>query len=150
MPRSPRSIANSAGVFRHAEVGGDFVRPGIMLYGATPFAFDTAEMLGLAPVMTLRSELARIEVERHTRSPESVYHYLCALELYDRRKPFYNAEGHQASLFGLAATFDEARMPDHARIYYRMVIRFGHAEYGYVQEARTWLERLEKVPDPLP
>ncbi|MBS0321796.1 MAG: alanine racemase [Proteobacteria bacterium] len=53
----PRSIANSAGVFRAAEVGGDIVRPGIMLYGATPFAYDTAQMLGLAPVMTLRSEL---------------------------------------------------------------------------------------------
>ena len=34
----PRSLANSAGVVRYAEVGGDIVRPGIMLYGATPFA----------------------------------------------------------------------------------------------------------------
>jgi len=57
----PRSIANSAGVFRYGEVGGDFVRPGIMLYGATPFPYDTAEMLGLAPVMTLRSELIAIQ-----------------------------------------------------------------------------------------
>ncbi len=96
------------------------------------------------------SEMARIEVERHQRSPESIDHYLCALELYDRRKTFYSAEGHQASLFGLAATFDEARMPYHARTYYRLVIRFGHAEYGYVREARTYLERLEKIPDPLP
>ena len=57
----PRSIANSAGVFRYAEVGGDYVRPGIMLYGATPFPFDTAEMLGLQPVMTLRSEIIAIQ-----------------------------------------------------------------------------------------
>ena len=57
----PRSIANSAGVFRHAEVGGDYVRPGIMLYGATPFPFDTAEMLGLQPVMTLRSQIIAIQ-----------------------------------------------------------------------------------------
>lgn len=57
----PRSIANSAGVFRYGEVGGDFVRPGIMLYGATPFPYDTAEMLGLAPVMTLRSELIAVQ-----------------------------------------------------------------------------------------
>jgi alanine racemase len=56
----PRSIANSAGVFRYAEVGGDYVRPGIMLYGATPFPFDTAEMLGLQPVMTLRSQIVAI------------------------------------------------------------------------------------------
>ncbi len=38
----PRSIANSAGVIRYAEVGGDIVRPGIMLYGASPFPVDTA------------------------------------------------------------------------------------------------------------
>jgi alanine racemase len=53
----PRSLANSAGVFRYGEVGGDYVRPGIMLYGSTPFAYDSAAMLGLAPVMTLRSEI---------------------------------------------------------------------------------------------
>ena len=53
----PRSLSNSAGVFRHAEVGGDIVRPGIMLYGATPFAYDSAAMLGLQPVMTLRSQI---------------------------------------------------------------------------------------------
>jgi alanine racemase len=57
----PRSIANSAGVIRHDEVGGDIVRPGIMLYGASPFPFDTAEMLGLQPVMTLRSEIIGVQ-----------------------------------------------------------------------------------------
>lgn len=57
----PRSLANSAGVFRYGEVGGDYVRPGIMLYGATPFAYDTAAMLGLAPVMTLRSEIIAVQ-----------------------------------------------------------------------------------------
>ena len=57
----PRSIANSAGVVRYAEVGGDIVRPGIMLYGGTPFAYDTAEMLGLRPVMTLRSRLIAVQ-----------------------------------------------------------------------------------------
>lgn len=57
----PRSIANSAGVIRAGEVGGDIVRPGIMLYGGTPFPFDTAQMLGLAPVMTLRSEIIAVQ-----------------------------------------------------------------------------------------
>jgi alanine racemase len=56
----PRSVANSAGVIRYAEVGGDIVRPGIMLYGATPFAFDSAASLGLRPVMTLRSRLIAV------------------------------------------------------------------------------------------
>jgi alanine racemase len=53
----PRSMANSAGVLRFAEVGGEYVRPGIMLYGSSPFPYDTAETLGLEPVMTLRSEI---------------------------------------------------------------------------------------------
>jgi alanine racemase len=56
----PRSIANSAGVVRFSEVGGDYVRPGIMLYGSSPFPYDTAEMLGLSPAMTLRSELIAV------------------------------------------------------------------------------------------
>ncbi len=57
----PRSVANSAGIIRFAEVGGDFVRPGIMLYGATPLPYDTPEMLGLRPVMTLRSEIIAVQ-----------------------------------------------------------------------------------------
>jgi len=57
----PRSIANSAGVMRYAEVGGDIVRPGIMLYGASPFPYDTAAMLGLRPVMTLRSRIIAVQ-----------------------------------------------------------------------------------------
>ena len=57
----PKSIANSAGVIRFGEVGGDIVRPGIMLYGASPFLYDTAQMLGLKPVMTLRSQLIAVQ-----------------------------------------------------------------------------------------
>jgi alanine racemase len=57
----PRSLANSAGVVRYGEIGGDSVRPGIMLYGATPFARRTAQELGLAPAMTLRSRLIGIQ-----------------------------------------------------------------------------------------
>jgi alanine racemase len=56
----PRSIANSAGIVRFGEVGGDIVRPGIMLYGATPFPYDTAEMIRVQPVMTLRSEITSV------------------------------------------------------------------------------------------
>lgn len=57
----PRSLCNSAGIFRYADIGGDIVRPGIMLYGATPFPYDTAAMLGLQPVMTLRSQIIAIQ-----------------------------------------------------------------------------------------
>jgi alanine racemase len=64
----PRSLANSAGVIRFEDVGGDIVRPGIMLYGASPFPYDTAEMLGLLPVMTLRSQLIAVQDIKPTES----------------------------------------------------------------------------------
>lgn len=57
----PRSLANSAGIVRFAEVGGEWVRPGIMLYGATPFTRRSAASLGVAPVMKLRSRLIGVQ-----------------------------------------------------------------------------------------
>ena len=53
----PRSLANSAALLRFPEARGDWVRPGIMLYGCSPFADRTAESLGLKPAMTLTTEI---------------------------------------------------------------------------------------------
>jgi alanine racemase len=53
----PRSLANSAALIRFPETRADRVRPGIMLYGCSPFADRSAEALGLKPAMTLTSEL---------------------------------------------------------------------------------------------
>jgi len=39
----------------------DWVRPGIMLYGATPVAEKSASSLGLKPVMTLQSGLIAVQ-----------------------------------------------------------------------------------------
>ena len=56
--QAPRSLANSAALLRFAkETRADWVRPGIMLYGCSPFADKSAEALGLKPAMTLASEL---------------------------------------------------------------------------------------------
>jgi alanine racemase len=52
-----RSLANSAARLRFPEGCGDWVRPGIMLYGCSPFADRSAESLGLKPVMTLTSQI---------------------------------------------------------------------------------------------
>ncbi|MFZ2725614.1 MAG: alanine racemase [Methylococcaceae bacterium] len=51
------SIANSAGLLAHPQALSHWVRPGIMLYGISPFANSTGEQLGLKPVMSLRSRL---------------------------------------------------------------------------------------------
>jgi alanine racemase len=56
----PRSLANSAAVLRYPETHADWVRPGIMLYGCSPFPDESAEELGLKPVMTLSSELVAV------------------------------------------------------------------------------------------
>jgi alanine racemase len=56
----PRSLANSAAVLRYPATHGDWVRPGIMLYGSSPFAGTSAQELGLRPVMTLRSEIISV------------------------------------------------------------------------------------------
>jgi alanine racemase len=60
--QAPRSLANSAALLRFAdETRADWVRPGIMLYGCSPFADRTAEALGLKPAMTLASELIAVQ-----------------------------------------------------------------------------------------
>lgn len=58
--RVPRSLANSAALLRYPQTHGDWVRPGIMLYGASPFEETSAQQLGLRPVMTLTSEIIAV------------------------------------------------------------------------------------------
>ena len=54
------SMANSAGIMAFPESQGDWVRPGIMLYGASPIAEKSAQELGLEPVMQLEAPLLAI------------------------------------------------------------------------------------------
>jgi alanine racemase len=60
----PMSLANSAALLRFPETRGgehDWCRPGIMLYGGSPFpARQSAANLDLKPVMTLESELIAV------------------------------------------------------------------------------------------
>jgi alanine racemase len=55
-----RSIANSAAILSLPEMHADVVRPGIMLYGVSPFANKTGLDLGLLPVMRLMSVISTI------------------------------------------------------------------------------------------
>ena len=59
--RGPVSLANSAAILRHPKTARDWIRPGIMLYGGSPFADESAESLGLRPVMTLCSEVIAVQ-----------------------------------------------------------------------------------------
>ncbi|MCC6209197.1 MAG: alanine racemase [Gammaproteobacteria bacterium] len=52
-----RSVANSAGVLAWPQTHMEWVRPGIMLFGVSPFLDSVAQQEGLSPVMTLTSRL---------------------------------------------------------------------------------------------
>lgn len=56
----PRSLANSAGILAWPASHGQWVRPGLMLYGATPFKDKIGTDFNLKPVMTLSSKLIAI------------------------------------------------------------------------------------------
>ena len=64
-----RSIANSAGIIGWPNVRfdaaqdrvSDWVRPGLMLYGCSPFAGKTGADFGLKPVMSLHSRLIAVK-----------------------------------------------------------------------------------------
>ena len=59
---APRSLANSAALLRYPEqTRAAWVRPGIMLYGCSPFPDQSAAALGLKPAMTLSSEIIGLQ-----------------------------------------------------------------------------------------
>ncbi|GAB2642518.1 alanine racemase [Vibrio panuliri] len=64
-----RSLAASAGVLAWPESHLDWVRPGIIMYGVSPFADKSAEELGFKPVMTLKSHLIAV---RDVKQGESI------------------------------------------------------------------------------
>ena len=76
-----RSLANSAALLKFPEALGEWVRPGIMLYGCSPFADRPAGTFDLKPAMTLTSELIATQ---HLQSGERVgygFSYEAAAEL---------------------------------------------------------------------
>ncbi|MFM2483895.1 alanine racemase [Celerinatantimonas yamalensis] len=60
----PRSLANSAALLTRPDICFDKARPGIALYGVTPFAGHCGEENGLKAVMTLRSKLIAIRTHQ--------------------------------------------------------------------------------------
>ncbi|KAB2312961.1 alanine racemase [Betaproteobacteria bacterium SCN2] len=57
----PISAANSAAILRYPETHRDWVRAGIMLYGASPFTDVSAAEVGLRPAMTLQSRIIALQ-----------------------------------------------------------------------------------------
>ena len=55
------SLCNSAGIVNFSEHHHDWVRPGVMLYGGSPFADADAASFDLLPVMTLQSRILAVQ-----------------------------------------------------------------------------------------
>jgi alanine racemase len=56
-----RSIANSAALVAWPDTRADWVRPGLVLYGLSPFPSGTGADLGLRPAMTLQTEVIAVK-----------------------------------------------------------------------------------------
>jgi alanine racemase len=56
-----RSVESSAALLAFPESQADWVRPGIILYGVSPYAGSTGADLGLQPVMTLGSRIIAVK-----------------------------------------------------------------------------------------
>lgn len=56
-----KCLANSAGILAWPQTHYDWVRPGLMLYGASPFADKTSADLNLKPAMQLTAEVISIQ-----------------------------------------------------------------------------------------
>ncbi len=56
-----QTLANSAAILRYPGTHADWVRPGIILYGASPLPDKTGIELGLQPVMTLTSQIITVQ-----------------------------------------------------------------------------------------
>lgn len=59
-PQIQYSCCNSAGLLNWSDLHFDYVRPGIILYGASPFSGKNAHELNLRPVMQLSSKIIAI------------------------------------------------------------------------------------------
>ncbi len=69
VPGLEQSVANSAAILAFPQSHRDWVRPGLMLYGLSPFAGRLGSHFGLKPVMTFKSRLVAV---RRLRAGEAV------------------------------------------------------------------------------
>jgi len=73
----PRSLANSGGLLGWPASHADWVRPGIMLYGISPFGGVLPAELGLRPAMQLRSRLLAVNYYRRGSAIGYGGRYVC-------------------------------------------------------------------------
>ena len=77
----PASLANSAALWSRPDSHRDYVRPGLMLYGISPFAGSSGAGLGLRPVMTLRSRLIAVHQRKAGDAVGYGWRYTCPRDM---------------------------------------------------------------------
>lgn len=60
-PRCQQSLCNSAGILAYPDAHRDYIRPGIALYGASPFEGNYGQDHDLKPVMTLKTRVLSVK-----------------------------------------------------------------------------------------
>ena len=88
------SIANSASIVQYPESHGDFIRPGIMLYGSSPIASLRATQLGLKSTMTLSSYLMDIREQKKGDAIGYGSAWLCEKDILLGIIPFGYGDGY--------------------------------------------------------
>ena len=76
----PESLANSAAILKWSESHRDYVRPGIMLYGSSPFS-DAKYQKNLIPAMTLSSVLISIKNLKKGQGIGYGTRFICPLDM---------------------------------------------------------------------
>ena len=76
----PGSLANSAAILKWSESHRDYVRPGIMLYGSSPFS-DAKYQKNLIPAMTLSSVLISIKNLKKGQGIGYGTRFICPLDM---------------------------------------------------------------------
>lgn len=118
----PRSIANSAGLLAWPSARTDWVRPGLMLYGASPLPDTTAAALGLKPAMTLESRLIAV---RHYAAGDAIGYgaaYRCPEPMPVGVVAVGYADGyHRAMPTGTPVLIDGRRVPLIGRVSMDMI-----------------------------
>ena len=75
------SLCNSGGIFNFPDCHYDYVRPGIALYGISPFLGKSAQDLNLKPVMTLQTSLISSQIFKKGASVGYGARYRCSEDM---------------------------------------------------------------------
>lgn len=75
--RGEYSFCNSAAIWNFPDHHHTYIRPGISIYGASPFKDKSADDLGLKPVMTLQSNIIAIQTKKAGDTIGYGAHYIC-------------------------------------------------------------------------